>query len=152
MITYEHNQHLSESDCQIIIHNFGVHSTMDGKTNMVLNLKYPNIYYNLCLKRKCKHLRRGDFLITRIDKQYFISICTSFYDFDGSVSSSQLNEETFALTLQAVLECLKDLGLDKLSIGAPAYFGAKKNKTQKAIKQATNQIFGDINITFFDKI
>lgn len=152
MITFDHEHYLSQSDCDVIFHNFGVYSSMDGKSNTIINLKYPNIYYNLKIKRKRKQIRRGEFLITKIDKKYYFSLFASNYDYDSNTVTTHVNEENFCLALQSALEFLKEFDLDNLKIGAPAYFGAPSKKLQYQIMKCTNEVLGDKEITFYDKI
>lgn len=140
---------LSESDCEVIIHAFGTFSSMGGEINKAIDIKYPTVYYNIGLLREAKGLRIGTCLITRVEKQFIISMFPALYDYDAKgVSKSNFDEIFFIDTLQYVYDVMENLGwLDK-KIAVPLYFGAKQ---VTYVKSALESFFKGKDLTIYTK-
>lgn len=141
---------MSESDCEIIIHCFGTFSSMSGEINKAIDVKYPNVYYNISLLREAKGLRIGTCLITRVEKQFIISMFPALYDYDSNgVSKKNFDEIYFIDTLQYVYDVMENLGwLDK-KIAVPLYFGSKQ---VTYVKSALESFFKGKDLTIYTKI
>lgn len=152
MVKFEHDKYLTNDNCGIIIHNFGYNSIMDGRTNFVLNVKYPNIYYNLRLRRKLKRIKIGDFLVTKEENVYFMSMITTPYDYDVPDTKVYYSEKYTYQALSLIIDFIKNFNMANLKIGAPAYFGASDKRKKAQVMKTVEELFKDIDITFYDKI
>ncbi len=141
---------MSESDCEIIIHCFGIFSNMDGEINKAIDVRFPTVYYNIGLLREAKGLKIGTCLITRVEKQFIISMFPALYDYDtNGVSKKNFDEIYFIDNLQYVYDVMENLGwLDK-KIAVPLYFGAKQ---VTYVKSALESFFKGKDLTIYTKI
>lgn len=141
---------MSESDCEVIIHCFGIFSNMDGEINKAIDVRFPTVYYNIGLLREAKGLKIGTCLITRVEKQFIISMFPALYDYDtNGVSKKNFDDVYFVDTLQYVYDVMENLGwLDK-KIAVPLFFGARPIDYVKATLES---FFKGKDLTIYTKI
>lgn len=146
----EKNIKMSESDCEVIIHAFGTFSSMGGEINKAIDVKYPNVYYNISLLREAKGLRIGTCLITRVEKKFIISMFPALYDYDANgVSKKNFDDVYFVDTLQYVYDVMENLGWLNKKIAVPLFFGARPVDYVKATLES---FFKGKDLTIYTKI
>lgn len=146
-------QRLSDSKCEVIMHVAGVHTTMDGGINKALDARHSEIYENISLYRKTRHINIGDCLIQRIDKTFFVTLFPSLYDYDSIMAENTklFDSFFFTQTLEHAYEIMHGLGLTMLKIGAPTHFGVK-GENKYIVDDAVKSIFRNCDFTFFKEI
>lgn len=154
-IKYETRRRLRDSDCEVILTLAGTYTKMDGNINKVFDMLHPELYYNIKTKREEDRLSVGNCMIIRLDnKKYYIIMFPTTFDLDKNKGSrfDKLDKDMAYDTFVNTYEIMKNIGLDKLKIGAFLNFGVVNREWAESIKEIASSVFISCDFTFYKKL